>query len=299
MIVGRAEGTAMLLRESVRPLLLLLVWDVIVVGLFQFAHRSWMDQPALPFALIGSVLVLFMSVRNNAAYARWFEARTLWGAVVNNSRSFARQMDSLAGGRPDLTRAAIGYAYALRASLGGGDAAADADPFLPGEWSARLQGRGNQAAAILHEIGRGVAASMNAQKDAQGNAQACCGASHAAIDRTLSDLANAQGGLERILRTPLAIGFALFPGLITRIYCTVLPLSMVQELGWITPLGSTLLGFLFVALDRIGADLERPCAASVHALPMRAIARTIEIDLLQAIGSAAPPPIQPVRGVLP
>jgi putative membrane protein len=291
MIIDRSAGTLQLLRESVRPLLLLFAWDIIVVVAFQLAHRPWMDQPALPFSLVGSALVLFMSVRNNAAYARWWEARTLWGAVVNNSRSFARQMQALAHGRPDLTRAMIAYVHALRGGLRGVDVSAEIAPFLRPQMAARIAGRSNQANAVLHEIGRETAVHVREQ--------GIDGAEHAAIDRILSDLANAQGGLERILRTPLAIQFALFPGLVTRLFCTVLPLSMVQELGWITPLGSTLAGFLFVSLDRIGADLESPFADSVHALPMQAITRTIEIDLLQSIGEPAPPPIQARKGILP
>ena len=291
MIVDRNAGAVQLLRESLRPLLLLFSWDVLVVAVFQLAHRSWMDQPALPFSLIGSVLVLFMSVRNNAAYARWWEARTLWGSVVNNTRSFARQAEALARGRPDLTRAMIAYVHALRGALRGVDVSADIAPFLQAEMAGRIKGRSNQANAILFEIGREVGQGVREQN--------IDGAEHASIDRILSDLANAQGGLERILRTPLAIQFALFPGLITRVYCTLLPMSMVQELGWITPFGSTVLGFLFVALDKIGADLENPFEASVHAIPMMAITRTIEIDLLQSIGEPAPPPVEARKGVLP
>ena len=123
-------------------------------------------------------------------------------------------------------------------------------------------------------------------------------AAQAGIDRTLSDLANAQGGLERLRSTPLAVQFSVLPRLLVRVFCLVLPLSMVQELGWITPLGSTAVGFLFVALDEIGADLESPFAPGPHAVPMEAITRTIEIDLRQAIGDPAPAPMQPVAGVL-
>ena len=119
MIVDRRAGIARLLTESVRPLLALFAWDIIVVLLFQLAHRDWMDQPALPYSLIGSALVLFLSVRNTTAYARWWEARTLWGGVVNNTRSFSRQMATLLGGAPELTRAMIAYAHALRGGLAG------------------------------------------------------------------------------------------------------------------------------------------------------------------------------------
>ena len=287
MIVDRRAGMLQLLRESLRPLLLLLAWDLVVVVTFKLAHRPWMDQPGLPLPLLGSVLVLFMSVRNNAAYARWWEARTLWGAVLNNARSFARQADTLGRGQPELTRAMIAYAHALRGGLGGTDTAALVARFLAP--AMRIQD-GNVANAILVGIGRGVAA--------RGREAGIDGAEHAAIDRILSDLANAQGGLERILRTPLAIQFSLFPGLITRAFCVVLPLSMAQELGWLTPFGSTLLGFLFVSLDRIGADLENPFAPSPHALPMQAITRTIEIDLLATLGEETPPALDAKRGVL-
>ena len=250
-----------------------------------------MDQSNLPLALIGSVLVLFMSVRNNAAYGRWWEARTLWGAVVNNARSFSRQTDTLARGEPALSRAMIGYVHALRGALSGSEVSPVLARFLPADFIARLPSGANQPNAILAEIGRSIARRVREQ--------GIDGAEHAAIDRVLSDLANAQGGLERIRRTPLAIQFSLLPGLITRLFCVLLPFSLVQDMGWVTPLGSTLLGFLFVALDRIGADLENPFADNVHALPMQTITRMIEIDLLAATGEAPPPPIAAYRGVLP
>ena len=290
MIVDRNAGALQLLRESLRPLLILFAWDLVVVGVFQLAHRAWMEQPALPVTLIGSALILFMSVRNNVAYARWWEARTLWGAVVNNTRSFARQAETLAEGRPDLTRAMVAYAIALRGALLGADVTAEIAPLLPASMAALILQRNNKPNAILYEIGREISRSVRVQH--------LDGAVHAEIDRILSDIANAQGGLERIRNTPLAIQFSIFPGLIARIFCVLLPLSMVQELGWITPFGSTLAGFLYIALDKIGADLENPFRDSVHAIPMAAITRTIEIDLLQSIGDRAPPPVVPERGVL-
>ena len=290
MIADRRAGIRLLVRESVRPLLALFAWDVVVVLLFQLAHRPWMDQPALPFSLIGSALVLFLNVRNTAAYNRWWEARTLWGAVTNNARSFARQMATLLDGAPDATRAMIGFAHALRGALAGADVSAEVRALLTPELAARVAGRHNQPTAILFEIGRAVRA--------HAVARGIHPAAQAEVDRILSDLSNAQGGLERIRNTPLAIQFSAVPRLLVRIFCLVLPLSMVQELGWITPLGSTAVGFLFVALDEIGADLESPFAPGPHAVPMAAIARTIEIDLRQALGDPAPAPMQPVAGVL-
>ena len=290
MIADRRAGLRYLIRGSVRPLLARFAWDVVVVPGFQLVHRSWMDQPVLPFSLIGSALVLFLNVRNTAAYNRWWEARTLWGAVTNNLRNVSRQMATLLDGAPQLTRAMIGFAHALRESLRGTEPSDQVRALLTPELAARIAGRRNQPHAILFEIGVAV----RALAEARGTHPAA----QAEIDRILSDVANAQGGLERLRSTPLAIQFSVLPRLLVRVFCLVLSLSMVQDLGWITPLGSTLVGFLFVALDEIGAELELLFADGPHPVPMQAIARTIEIDLRQAIGDPAPEPLQPVGGVL-
>jgi putative membrane protein len=48
----------------------------------------------------------------------------------------------------------------------------------------------------------------------------------------------------------------------------------------------------------IGEDLVDPFANTVHDVPLTAMCRTIEIDLLQALGDPAPDPVKPERGVL-
>ena len=74
---------------------------------------------------------------------------------------------------------------------------------------------------------------------------------------------------------------------------------MVANLGLLTPIGSTLVGFVFLALDKIGRDLEHPFNNSVHDVALTSICRTIEINLKQYLGETdLPAPIEPVRGVL-
>lgn len=47
--------------------------------------------PVLPIGILGTALAILLGFRNNSAYDRWWEARRLWGAFVNESRTFARQ----------------------------------------------------------------------------------------------------------------------------------------------------------------------------------------------------------------
>jgi putative membrane protein len=74
---------------------------------------------------------------------------------------------------------------------------------------------------------------------------------------------------------------------------------MVANLGLLTPVGSTMLGFIFRALEMIGRDLEHPFNNSVHDVPLTSICRTIEINLKQYLGETElPAPFEPVLGVL-
>jgi putative membrane protein len=74
---------------------------------------------------------------------------------------------------------------------------------------------------------------------------------------------------------------------------------MVSSLGWFTPLGSTFVGFIFLALDKIGRDLEDPFDNTIHDIPLTSITRTIEINLRQMLGeSNLPEPVTPVHSIL-
>jgi putative membrane protein len=118
------------------------------------------------------------------------------------------------------------------------------------------------------------------------------------MEAVLVDIANAQGGMERIKNTPLPNQYRFLPTLFTHIFSVLLPIGLVETLGYATPLGSTVASLMFLAVLAIGEDLVDPFANTVHDVPLTGMCRTIEIDLLQSIGDKAPDPVQPVKGVL-
>ena len=121
----------------------------------------------------------------------------------------------------------------------------------------------------------------------------------AAMDGTLRELANLQGGSERIRNTPLPRQYQIYPRLFAEVFCVLLPLSLVTDLGWFTPLGSTAVGFVFLALEVVGKRLQDPFENDPHDVPLTALCRTIEIDLRGGIGDGPlPAPAAPVDGVL-
>ena len=294
MIVRRGFHPWRIVKTSGPQFVTLLVYDTVVSALYLLGGPAWLSLPDLPLPLLGSAVALVVTLRNNAAYARWWEARTLWGAILNNGRSFARAVTLYIPDptlRTTLIRLMIAYPVAVRCHLLRLDPWPDLEPLvapatLPPEILESLRGRANVPAAILGVIAANLARAGLDNMALSG------------LDRYLGCLTDAQGGLERIKNTPMPRRYNQFPMLFSRAYCIMLPLGLLNTLGWATPVGSTLIGFMFLALDRMGLDLEDPFENTTHDIPMRAIARTIEIDLLQQLGDDAPTPIKPVDGVL-
>ena len=112
-------------------------------------------------------------------------------------------------------------------------------------------------------------------------------------------MSNAQGGMERIKNTPLPREYDYYPTLFVHIFCILLPIGLVDSLTIYTPLASTIVGFMLLAMDRIGADLQDPFENRAHDVPLTSLCRTIQIDLEQLNGDSRPTkPIRPVEHVL-
>ncbi|MEJ7935119.1 bestrophin family ion channel [Sphingobium sp. AN558] len=294
MIVTAAPSMKHIVREVWKPLTLLFVWDVIVTATYYLLPFR---APELPLTLFGSAVALFLGFRTNSAYQRWWEGRGLWGLMINASRSLARAVRNF---MPDpeaselkriIVMRQIAYVNALRCQLRRQSADAEVKRFLNKGDADLALARTNIANGILDGTGRRI--------DTARRSGWIDTIQQSRMESVLIDIANAQGGMERLKNTPLPNHFRFFPTLFVHLFCILLPFGLVETLGFATPLGSTIAGLMFLAVLAIGDDLVDPFADSVHDVPLTAMCRTIEIDLLQAIGRDAPEPVVPDRnGVL-
>jgi putative membrane protein len=280
-----------------RPLALLFALDVAIAVAYVFAGWKWMALPDVPLSIFGGVIGVLAGFRNASAYARWWEARIIWGAIVNSSRSFAREVLTMIEGpeicdmKRRLVLLQIAYVHTLRNHLRGTLPWAELQGLMPGQEIECLKLEKNVPLSIQQKM-----ASILAQCHRRGWIDAIRWAS---LDKTLSSLMDSQGASERIKNTPMPRMYDLFIRLFITIFCLLLPLGMVESLGLWTPIGSTLVGFIFMALDKIGRDLETPFDNLPNDIPLTAISRTIEINLKQMIGERElPEPVVPVHGIL-
>jgi putative membrane protein len=303
MIVPRGRQLSRMLAYVGRPLLILVLYDLAVVAAYKVLHWNWVALPHIPLTLFGSAIGIIVAFRNQSCYARWWEARTLWGALVNNSRSWARQVttvmmplnDAEAGELKEYQRRLvyheIAYVIALRQHLRGLEPWEELVPLLSEQELSGLRDQKNVPLAIQQQMG-----ALLRQCQVRGWIDF---AHWRALDSNLDDLVDAQGGAERIKNTPMPKQYDYFPQLFVQIYCLLLPLALVINMGWYTPLGSTLVGFIFLALDKIGRDLEDPFENTIYDVPLTAITTTIEVNLRQLLGETVLPQAEkPIRGVL-
>ncbi len=61
---------------------------LICVAVYYFLDLVWLKIPWTPLALIGTAVAFVIGFQNNAAYGRIWEARKIWGGIVNTSRTF-------------------------------------------------------------------------------------------------------------------------------------------------------------------------------------------------------------------
>ena len=418
MIVARSLSWRRIAHYVGWPLAAYTLWAALV----SVAHGSgimWLSFPSLPISLIAATLGILLGFRNNSGYDRWWEARTLWGGLVNQSRTFARQLltflpaaseRSAADGGPDsgperrgegsavvrtrlletaideaddgaprrrradpamrtdgavrtrdgrahgmpepggapraagndpqlaafraatvelaargagagdgaaerraparrepeehchfervspeareLVYAQIGFVNALRCHLRRQDPVAEVVPFFRRPVVEALREEQNVPAAILAWMATRLRRLLDGRRAEDAFRLV-------ALDETLTELTNLLGACERIKNTPIPRQYDFLPRVMVRAYLVILPLGMVRELGPLTPPVTAVIGFLFLALDQIGRNVEAPFENDVHDTPMTALSRTIEINLRQMLGEAElPPPVQPVNGFL-
>ncbi len=295
----------------------LVVFGVSVAVSFSVEVLGWrfLGLPIEPFALVGTGLSILLVFRNNEAYARYWEARTLWGQVMASVRSFCRL--SLTLSRPHASQTgphddnqippeleqlrrewvyrSLGFLNALRTSLRG-ESATDFDidavaPFLAPEELETLRSQKNGPCAILHTQGERLADAWRADYLHPVHLKL--------LDEHLTAMTLTYGGCEKIARTPIPPAYGFMSRRIVWGFVVLLPFAMIEEMEWKTVLLAPLTAFLFGALQRFGEEVQHPFEAKDDGLALDTMTRQLEIEMRQRLGETKfPPELQPQNEVL-
>lgn len=250
---------------------------------------NWLAQPGVTNVVPSLVLGLLLVFRTNTAYDRFWEGRKSWGRIVNASRNLVRQIlvavqthsEQEREQQRQVIRLVAGFAIATKQHLRG-------EPLLRFEFDGVLtEHQLDVLSGVNHpplEIAVWVDDYLQQQRQ-QGNLDPFQINSLMAL---MSELVDALGACERILKTPVPLAYSIHLKQLLLIYCLTLPFTLVATLGWLTGIAAALVSFTMLGIEAIALDIENPFGRDRHDLPLEAICATIRRNMedLIALGPA-------------
>ena len=229
--------------------------------------------PVVP--LLGIVVSIFIGFRNSNAYARWWEARTLWGGVIGNGRSLSNalvavcdQTTQAAALADRMRRRQVRHAWQLAAELSGVPAAPAVAGLTPEDPTGATSGE------LLARQGAEIGAMTKAGMiDSQGRT---------VLVNLNTAQANTAGGLERIRHQPIPRYYDLFIRALAWFFA-VMVCTRLDGNGHDSGAGiavGILIMVLFIIAERLGRLLEEPMSDNVFGLPMDRFCSVLTADLL-------------------
>lgn len=284
------------LPQLLPRLLLLFLFSVCVVYLKGKLFDFKIPLSPAPFTLFGIALALFLGFRNNASYDRFWEARKVWGALLNDTRSLARQALTMSGYPPESKEVdtfihyLIAFTYALKHQLRHTDASADLDKRLSPALTEKLKPAIYKPILLMKEMGLWV---QKAKEEGKIDTIIQC-----SFDQNLDKLSDIVGACERIASTPIPYTYRILLHRTVYIYCFLLPFGFVDSLSWFTPFIASFIAYTFVALEAIADEIEEPFGTEPNDLALNAMTSMIETTLLEMGGKPVPAASQGSEGIL-
>lgn len=345
MFVKKNFGLKRLFQFSWMHLTWLTLWGSLVLVLHNLFHDTfWVSIPWLPIAVIGTAVAFYVGFKNNSAYDRMWEARKIWGGIVNSSRMWGSVSRSFVGNKfksddvseerlfeesQVLIHRHIAWLYTLREQL-----------LKPTPWEhissenkhMRRYAKMRRKMAIdafdtekIEEIvsplvpdsekGAVCQAPNSATRliDLQSqhltrlrNEDLIDDFRHMEMQNILNDFYTLQGKCERIKNYPFPRQYASIGFYFVGLFIFLLPFGMLplfDELGhhlvWLSVPFTTIVGWVFIMMELVGDYSENPFEGLANDIPMKALCRTIEIDLRAMLNETdLPPKVEAVEGVL-
>lgn len=323
MIVKKHLSIVDIFKFAGQHLTWLVPWMFFVSALYYFTHWQFIIIPLLPLTLIGTAVAFSVGFKNNQSYDRLWEARTIWGAIVNNSRKLctmiknyrAQETASIDSNmiRKEIIFRHIAYLYQLREQLlkpspwehvklkwifgsfnqqrrdkifyNNKEELAQLQNrlYLSEEEMQRLEGLRNKSVQLLDSQTKCVQTLFAAN--------AINLTQQISLQAILNSFYDEQGKAERIKNFPFPRQYASLSFAFVCVFVFLLPFGVVGEFAkmgddmiWLSVPVGTVVGFVYVMIELIGDYSENPFEGLSNDIPMLSICRTIEIDMLEMIG---------------
>lgn len=259
---------------------------VVSVGIHLISDSYQELLPEIPLtipAFIGTSISILLSFKISQSYERWWEARKIWGSIVNDSRSFVIQLNSFIKKDNEvlikkIAFRQIAWCYCLGQSLRGLNPIENLDSFISMDEISEIKNHNNKSLALisLHSKDIKYLKETN-QLDIFSQIE---------LDKTLVRLCESQGKSERIKTTIFPVTYRLFLHGIIYLFVIILSLSFKNILWYFEiPLFILILAPFFL-LEKSATHMQDPFENRPTDTAMTAISRTIEINIKQLLNES-------------
>lgn len=336
MYTRRTIRWSIIMLYGWKYILFFLLYSSLIVATHFFLDWHFLQIPFLPISAIGIAVAFYIGFKNNSSYDRLWEARRIWGSLVNYSRAWGVQvLDFINNNKePDacgnmeleeihrrLIYRHLAFLNALRLQLRrptywerayqvGVKLVEDEEEFHTESLDKELQKYISIEETQKYVNNRNAATQImrRQSKDLQHLYQKGLLDSfhHVEMARTITEFYNQQGGAERIKTFPFPRQYAYFSVVFVWLFILLLPFGLIPEfekLGhqyvWLVIPAHLLISWVFNTMEIVGGSSENPFENTINDVPITAICRTIEIDLREMLGETDLPakPV-PVHDIL-
>ena len=331
MHAGRRFKLSEVIYWTRRDLYIFIVFACIPTSLYYFFDIKWMVIPWVAIALIGTATAFIVGFKNTQTYNRLWEARQIWGSIINGSRAWAILVKDSVEKNPQAVKTLIyrhlAWLTALRYQMREPRVWENANlksnlefarlftvperetplgdelkKYLSDEELAYLTDKKNKATQIISLQSK----QLKQLKDAGHITDL----DFIELERSLVNLYDQQGRSERIKNFPYPRQFATINQMFVRLFVSLLPFGILREFGnlsnefgpafvWLTVPCSVTVAWVFHVMERIGEATENPFEGLANDVPISSICRTIEIDLRDMLDeNDLPPALTPQNNIL-
>ncbi|MCT3697755.1 bestrophin family ion channel [Elizabethkingia anophelis] len=317
-------------RDTLLMLLIATVPTILYVIGWKFIGLPWQ-----PVAILGTAVAFIVGFKNNASYNRIWEARQIYGAIINDSRSFAYSVRDTLSGKESSVVKRIFYRHfawltALRFQLReprswenmnqrsnsayrksryeipelNSTLEEELKQYLSGEELEYILSKKNKATQLtaLQSEEFGELKKAGDINDFQWTL----------LQQSIIKFTDDQGKAERIKNFPYPRNFASIATYLLFIFVILAPFGLVKEMDklgegtflqgytvWFNIPFSAIIAWAFHTLDTVGESSVNPFEGSANDIPITQISRTIEIDMRDMLDEKdLPQPITPKNNIV-
>lgn len=331
---GKAYKFSEFLLWTGRNIYKTLIIGVIPVVLYQIVGLKWLAIPWTVVALLGTATAFIVGFKNTQTYNRTWEARQIWGAILNSSRAWGTMSRDFLN-NSEITKLLVyrhfAWLTALRYAMRDGRAwetmnkaynseykefysvpekettiEAELGKYISPEEVKLILGTKNKAAQLMSLQSKTIKELFaDRQIDSYQFVE---------MQRMVKDFYDQQGKSERIKNFPYPRQFATINSFFIKLFCLLLPFGMLKEFDelndgmegfmngnmvWLVIPFSVLISWVYTSLEQVGESTENPFEGSANDVPISQISRTIEIDLREMLGETdLPPALQPKNNII-